>query len=84
MFGISEREVYTRLPMGWSWSPYLVDLALAVLDAKWRSEGMYILRYVDDLLSVGAPQRGDMPVGFRVLSTSLRPATVLIIPDVLL
>ena len=44
---------YQGLPMGWAWSPVLMDAALGCLDAVWAAEGMTIVRYADDILVLG-------------------------------
>ena len=45
---------YQRLPMGWTWSPFLFQTALGPLDAvPALFPGVRMLRYLDDILVVG-------------------------------
>ena len=48
---------YDSLPMGWTWSPFLMDTAMSVLDAVWAAQGLRIIRYADDLLIMGRTPR---------------------------
>ena len=44
---------YQTLPMGWAWSPALMDAALTCLDVVWGAAELTVVRYADDLFILG-------------------------------
>lgn len=51
--GETQAVQYTALPMGWSWSPWLLDAFLLPLEIAWSTQTFFrAVRYVDDILVV--------------------------------
>lgn len=63
---------YQGLPMGWAWSPLLMDAALGCLDAVWAAHGLTIVRYADDLLLLGRDAADVQRTLYHVLSDLTR------------
>ncbi|KAG2393997.1 hypothetical protein C9374_003761 [Naegleria lovaniensis] len=58
---------YTVLPFGLNQAPWIFTKVMKQVAKKWRSEGMIIFIYIDDILVLGCSQEECMEITSRVI-----------------